>query len=269
MDRFVFTILGCGSSPGVPRIGNDWGACDPNNPKNERLRCSLMIERISENGAITSVLIDTTPDLRTQMLRENIGHIDGVLYTHGHADHIHGIDDLRGFWIKQRERINTYANIKTTERLMEGFSYCFEQPSGSSYPPILNHHLIEAGKEVTIDGPGGAITAMPFDQTHGDILSLGFRIRDFAYSSDLNALDETAFNILSGVKIWIVDALRYNPHPSHFSVEEAIEAGRRVNAARTIFTHMHIDLDYETLKRELPEGFEPAYDGLKLEIPTY
>lgn len=264
MDRMIFTILGCGSSPGVPRIGNDWGACDPSNSKNERLRCSLMAERVSEEGAQTRVIIDTSPDFRTQMIRENVSRIDGVLYTHSHADHIHGIDDLRGFWIKQRQRIDTYADVPTAARLREAFSYCYEKPEGSSYPAILNENIIQSGREVQINGPGGPITALPYEQIHGDITSLGFRIGDFAYSSDLNALDDGAFDALSGVKTWVVDALRYTSHPSHFSVDEAIEAASRVKAERVIFTHMHIDLDYETLKNELPKGFEPAYDGLKV-----
>ena len=265
MDRMIFTILGCGSSPGVPRIGNDWGACDPHNPKNQRLRCSVMIERVSEEGATTRVLIDTSPDLRIQMLRENVQHIDGVLYTHSHADHIHGIDDLRGFWILQRKRIDTYANIETAQRLREAFGYCYETPPEGSYPPILNENLIEAGRTVTIDGPGGPITALPFEQTHGDIKSLGFRIGDFAYSSDVNELSDEAYDALSGVKTWVVDALRYTSHPSHFSLSQAVEAAGRVKATRTILTHMHIDLDYEALKNELPQGVEPAYDGLKVE----
>jgi len=266
MDRMIFTILGCGSSPGVPRIGNDWGKCDPKNQKNQRLRCSLMVERIKKDGATTRVLVDTSPDLRLQMLREDVQHIDGVLFTHPHADHIHGIDDLRGFCILQRKRIDIYADIPTAKRLREGFNYCFETPAGSSYPPILNLHNIEAGTQVTIDGPGGRITALPYDQQHGDITSLGYRFGDLAYSSDVNGLDEKALSALDGIHTWIVDALRDVPHPSHFSVAEAIEAARRIAPQRTILTHMHIDLDYERLKHTLPQGFEPAYDGMKLEI---
>lgn len=268
MDLLIFTVLGCGSSPGVPRIGNDWGACDPKNPKNRRLRCSLMIERVAEQGGITRVLIDTSPDLREQMLRENVERIDGVLFTHAHADHIHGIDDLRGFWIIQRGLVPTYADAATAERLHQAFGYCYKTPAGGSYPPILMDHRIEAGTPVTIDGPGGPITALPFNQVHGDIFSLGFRIGDFAYSSDVSALDEQAFETLAGVETWIVDALRYKPHPSHFSLSEAMEAARRLRPRRTIFTHMHIDLDFAKLSAELPDGFEPAYDGLKLEMPV-
>lgn len=264
MDKFVFTILGCGSSPGVPRIGNDWGACDPNNPKNERLRCSLMVERIATSGAITRILIDTSPDLRTQMLREKVQRIDGVLFTHPHADHIHGIDDLRAFWIHQRKRVDCYADAPTRARLFEAFRYCYETPPESSYPPILNDHIIKAGESVTIDGPGGSITAMPFEQIHGDICSLGFRVGDFAYSSDVSGLDDQAFSTLEGVDTWVVDALRHTPHPSHFSVSEALAAAKRVRCRRTILTHMHIDLDFNRLLEDLPAGIEPAYDGLRI-----
>ena len=267
--RIVFTILGCGSSPGVPRIGNDWGACDPNNPKNERLRCSLLVEKFNENNDVTRVLIDASPDIRQQLLRENVAKLDGVLFTHPHADHIHGIDDLRAFWIIERGRlVDTYADAPTSERLHEAFDYCYKTPEGSSYPPILNDHRIVPYEPVTIDGAGGPITALPYEQIHGDIVSLGFRIGNFAYSSDVSALSDRAYDALDGVDVWIVDALRYMPHPSHFSVDEALEAASRVNAARTIFTHMHIDLDYETLKAELPKGVEPAYDGMKIEIFT-
>lgn len=265
MAKMVFTILGCGSSPGVPRIGNDWGACDPENPRNERLRCSLMVERINDSGETTRILIDTSPDLRAQMLREKVKRIDAVLFTHAHADHIHGIDDLRGFWISQRKLVDTYADHSTILRLRESFNYCYETPPGSSYPPILKEHLIQPGETVVIDGPGGAISALPYEQVHGDIISLGFRIGNVAYSSDVSALDDVAFDVLDGVETWIVDALRYTTHPSHFSVTEALEASRRVNPTRTILTHMHIDLDFEKLKSELPTGVEPAYDGLKIE----
>ena len=266
-SRFVFTILGCGSSPGVPRIGNDWGDCDPNNPKNARLRCSLLVEKFNENNDVTRVLIDASPDLRQQLLRENVSKLDGVLFTHPHADHIHGIDDLRAFWIIERgRRVDTYADAPTAERLHEAFDYCYRTPEGSSYPPILNDHRIEPYEPVTINGAGGPITALPYEQTHGDIVSLGFRIENFGYSSDLSALSDRAFDALDGVDIWIVDALRYKPHPSHFSVDEALEAAGRVKAARTIFTHMHIDLDYDTLKAKLPKSVEPAYDGMKIEI---
>ncbi len=265
MSDMVFTILGCGSSPGVPRIGNDWGTCDPENPKNRRTRCSLLVERISPTGK-TTVLVDTSPDFRFQMLRENVQQLDGVLYTHPHADHLHGIDDLRGFWILQKERINTYADQATANRLNEAFEYCYKTPKDSTYPPILNQHLIEPNVPICIDGAGGEILAEAYHQHHGTIKSLGFRFGKFAYSSDVNEFDDDIYEKLQGVEILVIDALRYRPHPSHFSVDEALEAANRIGAKRIILTHMHIDLDYEILKSNLPKNAEPAYDGMKIKI---
>jgi phosphoribosyl 1,2-cyclic phosphate phosphodiesterase len=259
----TFRILGCGSSPGVPRIGGDWGACDPQNPRNRRRRASLLItQRDLETDAITRVLIDSGPDLRDQMLEAHVDWVDGVVYTHPHADHIHGIDDLRAFVINRRRRVDIHADKPTLDRLYEAFGYCFQTPDGSSYPPILNAHLIEPDRPVVIDGPGGSIQLMPFVQVHGDILSLGFRVGDVAYSSDVSALDERATPHLAGLAVWIVDALRYTPHPSHFSVDEALEWVARLQPMRTILTHMHVDLDYATLSQDLPERVEPGYDGL-------
>lgn len=260
----TFRILGCGSSPGVPRIGGDWGVCDPQNPKNRRRRASLLItQRDTETGGITRVLVDTGPDLREQMLDSGVDWVDGVVYTHAHADHIHGIDDLRSFVINRRKRVDIHADVPTLARLNEAFGYCFKTPEGSSYPPILNAHLIEAGTPVTIDGPGGRVTLMPYIQQHGDINSLGFRVGDVAYSPDVSRLDERSTQYLTGLKVWIVDALRYKPHPSHFSVDEALEWVEKLRPTRTILTHMHVDLDYATLAGELPAGVEPAYDGLE------
>ena len=258
-------ILGCGSSPATPRIDGDWGACDPNNPKNRRSRCALLVERRSPSG-ITRVLVDTGPDLYQQMRSAEADWVDGVLYTHAHADHIHGIDDLRGFVLGRRQRVDIYADRITFDHLQRAFGYCFETPPGSSYPPILNGHLIEAGMPVTITGDGGPITAMPFSQIHGSIESLGFRFGGLAYSCDISDLPDQSLDALKDLDVWIVDALRYNPHPSHFSVAEAIEWSLRIAPRRTILTHMHIDLDYDILASELPEGIEPGYDGLAIAL---
>lgn len=267
-DLLRFTVLGCGSSPGVPRIGGDWGACDPENPRNRRRRCSLLAQRIAASGGITNVLIDTSPDLREQALSAGIGSVDGVLYTHPHADHIHGIDDLRGFVINMRRRIDIYADAPTMARLKEGFGYCFETPPGSDYPPLVNAHPIEAGKPVTITGEGGALTALPLRQTHGNIGSLAFRIGGLGYSPDVSGLDDEAEYRLEGLDVWIVDALRPRPHPSHFSLPEALDWIERLAPKRAVLTHMHVDLDYATLKRELPPNVEPAYDGMVIELPA-
>jgi phosphoribosyl 1,2-cyclic phosphate phosphodiesterase len=262
--EYTFRILGCGSSPGVPRMGGDWGACDPHNPRNRRRRAALLVTRRNKaTGAATRVLIDTGPDLREQMLDAGIEWVDGVVYTHPHADHIHGIDDLRSFVINRKRLIDIHADAATQHRLEEAFGYCFTTPPGSSYPPILRPHLIEPGREIKIDGPGGPIALMPYQQQHGDIHSLGFRIGDVAYSPDVSAIDERAIPCLGGLAVWILDALRYKPHPSHFSVAEALEWIDRMAPARAILTHMHVDLDYATLSKELPLAVEPAYDGLE------
>ena len=266
-ERLRFTILGCGSSPGVPRIGNDWGACNPENPKNRRRRCSLLVERVSQEG-ITRVLVDTGPDLREQALLAGIATVDGVLYTHPHADHIHGIDDLRGFAFNMRRRVDIYADDQTMARLKEGFGYCFETPRGSDYPPILNAHSINPGRPLVVDGAGGPVEALPFTQQHGAIDSLGFLFGGVAYSPDLNALDETASELLRGIDVWIVDALRYTPHPSHLSVDEALGWIAALKPKKAILTHMHVDLDYDALAAGLPDDVIPAYDLLQFEMPV-
>lgn len=271
-ERLRFTILGCGSSPGVPRIHGDWGACDPNEPKNRRLRCSLLVERIGESGT-TSIVVDTSPDFRHQMLRANAKSLDAVLYTHPHADHVHGIDDLRGFALAQRARIAIYADKDTQDRLNEGFSYCFKQPEGSMYPPILDANELVAGRPVMIMGKGGTIHALPVLQIHGPIHSLGFRFStdgDFktgglCYSPDVSDIPSESIPALSNLDYWIVDALQYNPHVSHLSVSETLEWIKKLRPERSILTHMHIPLDYKTLASELPDGVVPAYDTMTIE----
>jgi phosphoribosyl 1,2-cyclic phosphate phosphodiesterase len=266
-DILRFTILGCGSSPGVPRIGGDWGACDPRNPRNRRLRCSLLAQRIGRNGT-THVLIDTSPDLRQQALAAGLGTLDGVLFTHPHADHIHGIDDLRGFVMNMRRRIDIYADPPTLARLHEGFAYCFATPPGSDYPPLANAHTITAGATVTIEGQGGPLTALPIHQIHGRIGSLAFRIGNLAYSPDVSDFDDEAEYRLRELDVWIVDALRPTPHPSHLSLDQALAWIERFKPKRAVLTHMHVDLDYETLRRSLPANVEPAYDGMTIELPA-
>ena len=262
----TLTILGCGSSGGVPRPALGWGRCDPSNPRNRRRRCSLLVERLGAGGGRTRVLVDTSPDLREQLLDANVDWLDGVLFTHEHADHTHGIDDLRGLFLHRRRRVDVYLDEPTREVVHSRFQYCFLQPPGSNYPPILNEHPIRAGQPVTIDGAGGAITALPFLQDHGDIASLGFRFGPAAYSSDLRDLAPDSAAALAGLELWIVDALRDAPHPSHFSVSEALDWIERIAPRRAILTNLHSDLDYEELLSRLPSHIVPAYDGLKIEV---
>ena len=265
-DKYELKILGCGSSPGVPRIGNDWGACDPANPRNSRLRCSALVRRTSERGETTDVLIDTSPDLRRQALDARLARVDGVIYTHAHADHLHGIDDLRAFVLNTRKRVEIYADDSTLAHLRYAFSYCFTTPPGSDYPPILNANRIEAGVAVHVSGSAGPLSALPIKQTHGRSHTLGLRFGSLAYSPDVSALDDDAAAKLQDLDVWILDALRYKPHPSHFSVAEALEWIKRLKPRRAILTHMHVDLDYEALRRELPSNVEPAYDGMVVDF---
>ena len=258
------TILGCGTSGGVPRIGNNWGACDPANPKNRRRRCSVLVQREDGNRR-TTVLVDTPPDIREQLLDAGVGWLDGVLFTHDHADHSHGIDDLRMVAYNGRRRVAVYQDEATGRSLKERFNYCFDTPPQSEYPPILESHEIRPGEPFAIRGPGGTIKPVPFRQLHGSGQTLGFRFGGIAYSPDASDLPEESLPFLENLDVWIIDALRYATHPSHFSVDEALAWIDRMKPKRAVLTHMHIDLDYETLARSLPSGVEPAYDGMVLE----
>ena len=258
-----FTILGCGSSGGVPRADGDWGDCDPSNPKNARTRCGLAARLRSDAGPEheTTILIDTSPDLRLQTASAGLKRVDAVLYTHDHADQVAGIDDLRVFFLRNRMRTRCFMDADTRASLTRRFGYVFEGQGG--YPAICDAvDLPELGSPFAIGGPSGAIPVTTFDQDHGDIKSVGYRIGDVAYSSDVVGLPEASFEALDGVKVWIVDALRYRPHPTHASVETALRWIARVKPERAILTNLHVDLDYETLRRELPDGVEPAFDGL-------
>lgn len=259
------TILGSGSSGGVPRIGGpggkgEWGACDPTEPRNRRRRCSLLVER----GA-TQVLVDTSPDMREQLIDARIARLDAVLITHEHADQLHGIDDLRMIAQNMMRRVDVYAAPDAFRVMTERFAYCFK--GAGAYPAVLEGHLIpKPFRPFAIDGKGGAIEALAFDQDHGSMISQGFRFGPIAYSPDVFELDDAAFEALTGVDVWIVDALRYRPHPTHAHVEKTLGWIERVKPKRAILTNLHIDLDYQTLRRSLPEGVEPAYDGFVLNV---
>ncbi|BAT60468.1 putative hydrolase [Variibacter gotjawalensis] len=261
-----FTILGCGSSPGTPRPTGDWGNCDPTNPKNRRLRAAALVQRISDAGT-TTVVIDTGPDFREQMIRASVSHIDAVVYTHPHADHIHGIDDLRSYVFAQRRRIDIHADAATMVRLHDGFGYCFETPSGSSYPPILTPIVIDPAEPVVITGAGGEIALRPLVQVHGDIHSLGFRIGQLAYCSDVSDFPDVTVPLLADLDVLIIDALQYRTHPSHLSLGQALAWIERLAPRRALLTHMHIPLDYATVMTETPDHIEPAFDGLVIDAP--
>jgi phosphoribosyl 1,2-cyclic phosphate phosphodiesterase len=260
-----FTLLGTGSSGGVPRVGPVWGACDPANPKNRRRRCALLVDRFAKGGR-TTVLVDTPTDLREQLLDARVETLDGVLYTHDHADHTHGIDDLRGVFFNMRRRIRVWADAATRATLESRFEYCFAQKPGSLYPSILHAHDIEPPRPIRIDGNGGVVEAIPIEQRHGDGASLGFRFGNVAYSPDISGIPDSSIALLQGLDLWIVDALRPMPHPSHFSVKQALDWIERLGVKRAILTHMTVELDYEALRRQLPPHVEPGYDGMVVDV---
>jgi phosphoribosyl 1,2-cyclic phosphate phosphodiesterase len=253
------TVLGCGPSAGVPLIGGDWGACDPENPRNRRSRPSVLVETRD-----TIILIDTSPDLRAQLLAAAVERIDAVLYTHDHADHVHGIDDLRTVYRRMgRRRIEAWADATTLAGLTQRFGYLFEgiAPQGAMYRPILAPRTIEGPFEV------GSTRVVPYDQDHGICRSLGFRIGPMAYSTDVVDLPEPAFAALAGVELWIVDCLRAgDPHPTHAHLDKTLGWIERVNPRRAVFTHMNHQADYEAMKTLCPAGVEPGYDGLVIEL---
>lgn len=252
-------ILGCGSSGGVPRGDGDWGACDPAEPKNRRSRCSMLARRRGTDGE-TNVLIDTSPDLRTQALAASLRSVDAVLYTHDHADQTHGIDDLRVFAMRARRRIPAWMDVATRNALYERFRYIFESVEG--YPAILEAQDLPAhGVGWSIEGAGGSIPVTSFDQAHGPIRSVGYRLGPVAYSSDVSELDQAALDTVQGCELWIVDALRMTPHPTHAHLEQTLEWIAAADVARAVLTNLHIDMDYESLGSIVPLNVEVAFDG--------
>ncbi|HEV2365960.1 MAG TPA: MBL fold metallo-hydrolase [Caulobacteraceae bacterium] len=261
------TILGCGSSGGVPRADGDWGACDPADLRNRRSRCSLMVRRLSEEPADrqTTIVVDASPEFRLQALNAGMARLDAVLFTHGHADQCHGLDDIRAFALRQRERIPCWMDAATAVGLQARFAYVFA--GEGLYPPIAEACLTPAlGHTWAIDGPSGAIRVSAFEQDHGGVRSLGYRFGGVAYSSDVVAFEPAVLEELRAVDVWIVDALRYRPHPTHAHVDRTLGWIEQVQPKRAILTNLHIDLDYVELASRLPERVEPAYDGLRFTI---
>lgn len=249
------TVLGCGSSGGVPLIGNVWGACDPQNPRNRRTRASILVE-----DQETTLLVDTSPDMRQQLLDCDLQKLDAVLFTHAHADHTHGIDDLRSVnWLTQNP-IDVYADRTTLADLKNRFSYIFDERAGRGSfhrPSVVPHE---------ISGPFGvrAIKVFPFPQNHGNSQSLGFRFGEFAYSTDVDDFAPEAIAALRGIKTWIVDCVRLRPHPTHFNLEKTLEWLKKIKPEQAFLTHLNHDMDYETLAKSLPPNVFPAYDGLTI-----
>ena len=248
-------ILGCGTSFGVPRIGNDWGRCDPDEPRNRRRRVSILVE---QDG--TRILVDTGPDLREQLLDAEVTSLDAVIWTHDHADHCHGIDDLRAIYHHRRSPLPAFARAATLETLTRRFAYVFEGKGG--YPPILDGTLLDDMSEV------GPITVRVVDQPHGGITSAGLRFdtggRSIGYSTDFNDLTDEMAALFEDLDVWVVDALRRKPHPTHPHLEQALEWIARLRPRRAILTHMDNSMDYRTLLGELPDGVEPGYDNLEI-----
>jgi len=263
------TILGCGSSGGVPRATGDWGVCDPHDPKNKRTRCGLLLQKWrgtpSAPEAATTVLIDTSPDVRLQLAEARPSHLDAVVISHDHADQTNGFDDIRAFCVKMLKPIPVWLDEPTRASFMTRFGYAFQSKGG--YPAIARDagHLAPL-VPLSIDGPGGALEILPLDQDHGFMRSLGFRVGDFAYSNDVVAMPEQTWAQLGGLKLWVVDALRDKPHPTHAHVDLSLQWIERIKPAHAVLTNMHIDLDYARLRERLPRGVEPAYDGWRTEL---
>jgi phosphoribosyl 1,2-cyclic phosphate phosphodiesterase len=253
------TILGCGTSGGVPRVGGkegkgEWGAANPDDPRNRRRRCSILVE---DRGK--TVLVDTSPDVRAQLLDAEVERVDAVIWTHEHADQVHGIDDLRPFALRQGP-IESWANSRTQDILLRRFRYCFEAEENGFYNPIYRPSVV--------DGPfaPAGLGAIPFLQDHGTTLSLGLRFGTLAYANDVVRLSEEAFDAMAGVKVLIVDAMRFRPHGTHAHLDLALEWIERVRPQRAFLTNLHVDMDYAEVDRLTPPHVQPCHDGLVIEV---
>jgi len=253
------TILGCGTSGGVPRPGGkdgqgEWGAANPTDSRNRRRRCSILVQ---DQGK--TILVDTSPDVRSQLLDAKVERVDAVLWTHDHADQVHGIDDLRAYALRHGQ-IESWSDERTWGVLRRRFGYCFEAEGGGFYNPIYRHSLIT--------GPfvAAGLPVVPFVQDHGTIPSLGFRFGKVGYANDVVMLSDEALETLAGVDVLIVDAMRYRPHPTHAHLERALEWIGRVKPSRAFLTNMHVDMDYAEVDRVTPAHVHPCYDGLAIDI---
>lgn len=252
------TMLGCGISTGVPTIGPDWGRCDPTDRRNRRRRASVLIESRGK-----TVLIDMSPDLREQLLDAGVARIDAILLTHAHADHLHGIDDLRAINRVMKRAIPLYATAGTLAEIGRRFGYALKPvpPGEHFFKPTLAPHEIAGPFEAA------GLPVVPFAQDHGFSTTLGFRIGGFGYSTDVIELGENAFQALAGIDVWFVDCLRREPHPTHSHLAKTLAWIARVGPRRAVLTHMDQSLDYRELAAELPAGVEPGQDGLVIDLP--
>jgi phosphoribosyl 1,2-cyclic phosphate phosphodiesterase len=260
----AITILGCGSSGGVPRVGQGWGACDPKEPRNRRRRCSILIETAGPDGQTTTVLVDASPDLREQLLDTNVKRLDGLILTHDHADHTHGLDDLRPLTLLNRRRIDVYTHAETAQTMRNRFDYCFVATAG--YPPILNLHTIPLQGSFSVTGAGGGIDFTTFAVTHGLMDVLALKFSNTVYTPDVSAISDENLDQIADLDLWIIDALRPAPHPTHFCLAEALAWIDRMRPRRAVLTNLHTDLDYKILSDSLPAHISVAYDGMRLEI---
>lgn len=259
------TILGCGSSGGVPRPGMGWGECDPSNPRNRRRRCAILVERSGKHGR-TSVLVDTGPDLREQLLDAGVQRLDGVILTHEHADHTHGIDDLRPLVLHMRRTVDVFMDEVTGAVMHDRFRYIFETLPGSSYPPIAISRRLSVGTPIRIEGPGGEIEFLPIAVVHGEINALALKIGGVMYLPDVSAIPAECEQHFHGLDVWIIDALRHRPHPSHFSLSEALAWIAKAKPKLAVLTNLHTDLDYGALVAAVPDGVRVAFDGMVIEL---
>jgi phosphoribosyl 1,2-cyclic phosphate phosphodiesterase len=255
----TLTLLGSGTSSGVPRIGNDWGACDPAEPKNRRMRVSILVE-----SATTRILVDTSPDMRAQLLAADVIDIDAILWTHDHADHSHGLDDVRQIYHHRRAPVPGYARAQTMRLLQQRFAYAFEGANG--YHPTIEAHILPDGLRI------GDIDIACVDQPHGDIWSTGFRFshggRTIGYATDFHAITPDMLALYDGIDLWVVDALREKPHPTHAHLAMTLAGIEATRPGRAILTHMDQSMDYATLRRTLPKGVEPGYDGMIVKLDS-
>lgn len=258
MGQLKIKILGCGASGGVPAIGNNWGTCDPNEPRNNRTRASIAVQ-----SETTNLVIDTGPDFRCQLNREDIQNVDAIIYTHAHGDHVAGIDELRSFQRRYKKSIPVYGNETTLNELEYRFEYMFKDTSDGLYPRVLTPSIFtdeDFGQEKII----GDIPFIPFEQDHTTCKTLGFRFGDLAYCTDMVRLDEKAINVIKGVKTWIVDGSGHYQADNivHASIPQIIKMNEIIGAQEVYFTHLTLMMDYKELMNDLPEGFYPCYDGL-------